>query len=87
MQWISEWKGTAFLSHGSNVSAGVAVLFSPDLQIKDSRVEEIIPGRTQLFDIKLYELSFSLINNYAPNDGVERVSFFRKLRGYFKSFT
>lgn len=26
--WLSEWKGKAILSHGSNVSAGLAVLFS-----------------------------------------------------------
>ena len=75
VQWQSEWKGKSFLSLGSNVSAGVAVLISSDIQIQDSRAEEIIPGRMQIIEFKLYELFFSLINIYAPNDGVERVPF------------
>ncbi len=25
IQWLSEWKGQAILSHGSSVSAGVAI--------------------------------------------------------------
>lgn len=76
VQWLSEWKGKSFLSHGSNLSAGVAILISSDIQIQDSSAEEIIPGRMQIIDMKLYELYFSFINIYAPNDGVERVSFF-----------
>lgn len=75
-QWLNEWKGQAFFSHGSNVSAGVAVLISSDLQIQDNKATEIIPGRMQILDIKLYELWFSFINVYAPNGGVERISFF-----------
>ncbi len=27
-EWLKEWKGQRFLSHGSNVSAGVAILIS-----------------------------------------------------------
>ncbi len=79
-QWLNEWKGQAFFSHGSNVSAGVAVLISSDLQIQDNKATEIIPGRMQILDIKLYELWFSFINVYAPNGGVERISFFKKLK-------
>ncbi len=37
-QWLNEWKGQAFFSHGSNVSAGVAVHISSDLQIQDNKV-------------------------------------------------
>lgn len=31
-EWLSEWKGQVFLSHGSSVSAGVAVLISGSVQ-------------------------------------------------------
>ncbi len=27
-EWLNEWKGQRFLSHGSSVSAGVAILIS-----------------------------------------------------------
>ena len=68
VQFQSEkWKGKSFLSHGSNVSAGVAVLISSDIQIQDSRAEEIIPGRMQIIEFKLYELFVSLINIYASS--------------------
>ncbi len=30
IQWLSEWKGQAILSHGSSVSAGVAILLAPN---------------------------------------------------------
>lgn len=46
---------------------------SGKVKLSFTRAEEIIPGRMQMIDIKLNELSFSLINIYAPNDGVERV--------------
>lgn len=79
-QWMSEWRGQSFFSHGSNVSAGVAFLISGDLQIQDHKVTEIIPGRMQMLEFKLFELFFSLINVYAPNVGIERVNFFKKLK-------
>lgn len=30
IQWLTEWKGQAILSHGSNVSAGEAILLTPE---------------------------------------------------------
>lgn len=37
--WLREWKGTAFLSHGSNVSAGVVQFFF--LQIYKLKIVEL----------------------------------------------
>lgn len=39
VQWLREWKGTAFLSHGSNVSAGVVQFFF--LQIYKLKIVEL----------------------------------------------
>lgn len=74
-EWLNEWKGQRFLSHGSSVSAGVAFLISESVQGRVSDMIEIIPGRMQRIDIILQNMSFSLINVYAPNIGYERVLF------------
>ncbi len=34
IQWLSEWKGQAILSHGSSVSAWVAILLEPNYKEK-----------------------------------------------------
>lgn len=44
-EWLSEWKGQAFLTHGSSVSNGVAVLISESVQGNAYSMIEIIPGR------------------------------------------
>lgn len=49
--WTIRCNGS--VSHDSNVSAGVEVLISSDLQIQDSRAEEIIPGRMQIIEFTL----------------------------------
>ncbi len=34
VDWAFWWKGETFLSHGTNLSAGVAVLFSPNIKVE-----------------------------------------------------
>ena len=45
VQWKMWWEGSLFLSHGSNVSAGVAVLFSPGLSLCLTSSKEVCKGR------------------------------------------
>ncbi len=76
--WVNEWEGSISLSHGTNVSAGVAFLFSK--RVKDNPVFlEIIPGCLLRADIIIGNNSFSFYNIYAPNIGSERCDFFLKL--------
>ncbi len=79
-EWLNEWKGQRFLSHGFNVSAGVAILISESAQGRVSYFIEIIPGRMQRVDIILQNVSFSFINVYSPNIGCEQVFFFLSCR-------
>ncbi|KAG1927643.1 hypothetical protein F2P79_024093 [Pimephales promelas] len=51
IQWQSEWKGQAILSHGSNVSAGVAILLTHEYKEQPVNVLEIISGRLLRVDI------------------------------------
>lgn len=76
--WINEWEGSIGLSHGTNLSAGVAFLFSK--RVKDNPVIlEIIPGRLLRADIVIGNNSFSFYNIYAPNIGSERCDFLKEL--------
>lgn len=73
---MSEWKGQAILSHGSSVSAGVAILFGPEYKQQPVSVVELVPGQMLHVD----GFNFSFFNVYAPNIGLERTLFSRKLK-------
>lgn len=62
-QWYGDWKGSVVLSHGTNLSAGIAILFSPSLSIQPD-VLEIIPGRILRVDVVFGDTPFSFINVY-----------------------
>lgn len=77
--WQSEWRGDCILSHGSNFSAGVAVLFSPGFGAEILSIEEIIQGWLLKVQIKHAGIFIDFINIYAPNVGEERILFFKML--------
>lgn len=76
--WARDWKGNASLSHGTNLSAGVAILFSSRI-VNQPVMVEIMPGRILRVDITLGEIDYTFFNVYAPSVGQERVVFFGKL--------
>lgn len=63
------------LSHGTNVSIGVAILFSPRVggYLKSF---EIVPGRILQVDVTLGGTILSLFNVCASNDGREHIIIF-----------
>lgn len=75
-QWGMWWEGKYALSHGTNTSAGVAILFSKKLNVNILSVDEIVKGRALLSKVEIEGITFVLINVYAPNNGLERVVFF-----------
>lgn len=60
--WRADWKGKCVLSHGSNNSAGVAVLFEPGLEVDILKTEEIIKGRILKVTAKIEDFSYILKN-------------------------
>ena len=84
IQWVHEWKGQAVLSHGSSLSAGVAVLLSAEFQGQLVNAVELLPGRMLRVDVDLHGLCFSFFNVYAPNTGSDRSAFFEKLHEALK---
>ena len=69
--WGIWWGGQYALSHGSNLSAGVAVLFSPSLNVNILSRTEIVAGRVLMVKAEIESFNFTFINMYAPNHGLE----------------
>lgn len=86
-EWGLWWKGEYVLSHGSNVSAGVAILFNPTLKIKIVSTYDIEPGRLLLVRVEIQNFLFLFVNIYAPNGGTERVLLFEKLGRVLKTLS
>ncbi len=79
VDWGLWWEGERVLSHGTNLSAGVAVLFSPALKVNILSKTEIEPGRLVAVRAEIRNLSFLFVNIYAPNSGADRLQLFVKL--------
>lgn len=84
VNWGLWWKGDYILSHGTNLSAGVAVLFSPTLNVKILSKQEVVPGRFLIVKAEISNLNFLFVNIYASNVGAERKLFFAKLESIIK---
>lgn len=82
--WKMCWKGQQILSHGTNLSAGVAILFSPETTVNILSSEEVIKGRLVLVKAEIEDFLFCFINVYVPNVGHERITFFKILSGILK---
>ncbi len=67
------------LSHGTTLSAGVAILFSPRLNVDILQQVEIEEGRALVVKAEVQGFTFTFINVYAPNTGSDRGTFFRTL--------
>ncbi len=83
-EWNLWWKGHKILSHGTNLSRGVAILFSSSLDVIIVKVEEPVQGRLILVEAKIQGMLFFLINIYSPTVGHERLNCFNILSGVLK---
>lgn len=62
VEWAIGWKGQSVFSHGTNYSAGVAVLFSPNLNITVLCTKELVEGRAMMVKVDIEGTTlFSLI--------------------------
>ena len=75
-EWGLWWQGEYRLSHGSNLSARVACLFSLGLGAKIISNTEPVPGRLLVVNASIRGQVFVFMNVYAPNGGADRLRFF-----------
>ena len=47
------WEGQSVFSHGTSLSAGVAVLLSPSLKLKIISTNEIVKGRAVMLKVEI----------------------------------
>ncbi len=80
VDWGLWSEGQFVLSHGTNLSAGVAILFSKDLNANILSINELEKGRLLLIKAKIKDVVFVLINIYAPNVGRDRIRLFEVLK-------
>lgn len=65
------------LTQGTNVSAGVAILFAPGFSVNILSATEVVQGRVHMVRAQII---FCFVNIYASNEGSERVEVFKRLR-------
>lgn len=68
------------MSHGTNLSAGGAVLFTPGLDVNIISSTEMVKGRALVVRATIQSVPFVFINIYAPNQGSHRTDVFHQLR-------
>lgn len=79
------WEGSYSLSHGTNLSAGVAILFSPYLNVDILSSVELEKGRLLVVKTKIDEYNFIFVNIYAPNRSADRIILFKRLNEYLRN--
>lgn len=77
---MTQWGGQFALSHGTSFSAGVAVLFSPRLNVNVIQITEIEAGKALMVRAEVQGFTFTFFNVYAPNSGSDRGTCFRTLK-------
>ena len=78
--WRVCWRGPQIFSHGNNVSAGVAVLFSLSLAVNIISQKEVCKGRLLKVRANNKGQIFVFLNMYAHNTGREMAVLFGALR-------
>jgi len=71
-EWGREWEGELILSHHTNLSGGVGLLFSRGFAPTSVEVRHVVEGRCLLIKAHFEHFNVVFINIYAPNNGTER---------------
>ena len=82
--WNREWGSTALWSHGTSNSKGTAILINKniDYNILKSTIDS--DGRYIIIDIKIADVTYTLINIYAPNNDCPE--FFKNVENELDNF-
>ncbi|CAM2097773.1 unnamed protein product [Caretta caretta] len=76
--WQLEWGDRVYFSHLTVHTAGVATLFSPDLQPEVLGVAKAVPSHLLHLRVRMEGLVVNLVNVYAPTSGPEWLHFFQQ---------
>ena len=76
-RWTREWDGQSYWTNVSTNSKGVALLFNRKFKYDILNIQKEKSGRLISASVKFGDKCVRLVCVYAPNDGNERVKFFR----------
>lgn len=80
-EWVSDWKGNSYWSHGTSSSKGVAFLVHNQTNFKILSHEIHEDGRLTAITTKVNDQIIKVFNIYAPNNSIDRKRFIKKLSG------
>lgn len=75
----SRWRGPIFTSAGSDRSCGVAICFKENTVSDIQHVYSDSQGRLIVCKFTLHDITYTLINIYAPNIDTQRKQYFQEL--------
>ena len=76
--WEAEWGGKCLFAYGSKHSRGTMILFKAGLNVNILSVKVDKNGRYIIAKLEIEDLTFVLVNIYAPNKINEKELFFPK---------
>ena len=82
--WKNQWGGEIVFSNWTSKARGVMVLFSPNLSYNIKHVFKDEEGRMIHVRIVLNDITYELINIYAPNTHILQKYFYQKMSSYLK---
>ena len=85
VNWIQEFKGQLFLSHGKSNSCGVLICYcgSKNLKIRNKIADK--DGQILILEFELDDQSFNLINLYNQNTESKELAVLEKLKNMLSS--
>ncbi|CAM2097110.1 unnamed protein product [Caretta caretta] len=81
-RWRLEWGDGVYFSHFATWQAGVATLFSPNLQPEVLGVNEAVPGHLLHLRVRMEGLVVNLVNIYAPQMSSRRPQFYQQVSDF-----
>ncbi len=79
--------GQFVLSHATNLSAGVAIIFSKELNVTIASINELERGWLLLIKAKIKVMVFVFFNMHAPNVFRDRIRHFEVLKNTLGSIS
>ncbi|CAM2104268.1 unnamed protein product [Caretta caretta] len=83
--WRPDWGDRVYFSHLTVRTAGVATLFSPDLQPEVLGVAEAVPGHLLHLQVHMEGVLVNLVNVYAPTLGPEQLQFYQQASAFLST--
>ena len=85
MEIKRDWDGEVFVSHGTNLARGVAVLISSRLEHNVRQTRSDSDGRILSILLDVDDQTINVVSVYAPRTDIQRRVFFKDLEGFLSS--